>query len=116
MTVKHLIALLFFVHVYGLDTTAPAFPQMHGERPRVADHGFTITTPEWRGVSLTHTMTSYWVNDALGRNMVGSVQYDVELRARIARTTLTVGHESFHNVDVTGPDREWNRVGVEVKL
>lgn len=113
---KHALAVLFFVHVYGLDTTAPAFPQWHGERPRVADHGFTITTPEWHRLALTHTMTSYWVNDAQGRNMVGSVQYDVELRLHLNSITATLGHESWHNADVTGPDREWNRLGVEVKL
>ena len=111
-----LAALIFFAHVYGLGTTAPAFPNVTGERPRVADHGFTITLSEWHRLTLSHTMTSYWVNDASGTPMVGSAQYDVELRLRTGPASLTFGHESWHNADVPGPDREYNRVGMEVKL
>jgi hypothetical protein len=111
----HNVALIFFAHLYGLGTTAPAMPQQF-ERPRVADHGFSIATPEWHRFTLTHTMTTFWVNDAHGTPMVGSAQYDVELRWRFNPATLTISHESWHNADVIGPDREWNRIGLEVKL
>lgn len=112
----NLSALVFFAHLYCAGTTTPAYVNpAYAERPRVADFGFTVATPEWNHLSIAHSTTTFWVNDASHLKMVASVQYDVELRLRVNAITLTVGHESWHNADIVGPDTQYNRIGFEVK-
>ena len=111
-----LASLMFFTHIYGA-TTAPAYVEpAHAIHHRVADHGFNIVTPEWRRLTLQHTMTTYWGLSRFNQPFVASAQYNVELKFRVGRTTLTAAHESWHNADVAGADKEWNRLGLEVKL
>ncbi len=113
----NLSMLLFALHLYSAGTTTPAFVNpSYLARPRVADFSFTFVTPEWNRFSLAHSMTTYWVNDSRGLKMVSSVQYDVELRLHLRALTLTAGHESWHNADIPGPDTQYNRVGMELRL
>jgi hypothetical protein len=112
----NLSTLILFTHLYAGGCSTPAYVNpAYSARTRVADFGFTIATPEWNHLKLTHSTTTYWVNDISKMKMVASVRYEVELRLRLSAFTLTAGHESWHNADIPGPGTQYNRVGIEVK-
>jgi hypothetical protein len=93
-----LAALILFAHLYAPNSTS----------------AYTMVTPEWFKLSLSHTMTTHVTTYSTGEPRLSSARYEVALQYRVDRLQFSIEHESWHNVDISANTTSYNRIGAEL--